>query len=129
MTQEGKVTDLTPGVVARLVQGARYVMSGVKPDGWFGPSQPLQPMAPASVEGRRFDYPIAYNLDQRPRGYEPVGFPELRMLADNCDVLRSVIETRKDQMESMDWSIRPRMSDNQKQGATDQQKRRMDDIT
>jgi hypothetical protein len=127
MPPEGKVTDLTPGVVARLVQGARYVMSGVAPDGWFGPSQPLQPMAPASVEGRRFDYAVAYNLDQRPRGYEPVGFPELRMLADNCDVLRSVIETRKDQMEAMDWVVRPRkMEGRQSDGADD---KRIGEIT
>lgn len=127
MTQEGKVTDLSPGVVARLVQGARYIMSGVKPDGWFGPSQPLQPMAPASVEGRRFDYPVAYNLDQRPRGYEPVGFPELRLLADNCDVLRSVIETRKDQMESMDWIIRPKRNDDRQADETDDT--RIEEIT
>ena len=127
MTQGAKETDLSPGLIARVVQGARYVMSGVKPDGWFGPSQPLQPMAPASVEGRRFDYPTGYNLDQRPRGYEPVGFGDLRALADNCDILRSVIETRKDQMESMDWVIRPRRTDNL--AADEADDKRIDEIT
>src|ERR1700722_13348495 len=102
-------------------------MSGVKPDGWFGPSQPLAPMAPASVEGRKLDYPVAYNLDQRPRGYEPVGFTDLRMLADNCDILRSVIETRKDQMESMDWVIRPKRNDDKQSNEADDE--RIDEIT
>ncbi len=125
----GKQTDLNPGLIARVVQGARYVMTGVKPDGWFGPMQPLQPMAPASVEGRRFDYPVGSNLDQRPRGYEPISFGDLRALADNCDVLRAVIETRKDQMESQDWIIRPKQVGSKKQAATDEQKRKIDDIT
>ena len=129
MPSGGKQTDISPGVIARVVQGARYVMSGVKPDGWFGPSQPLQPMAPASVEGRRFDYPVAYNLDQRPRGYEPVGFGDLRMLADNCDILRTVIETRKDQMESMDWLIRPKRTGKTPEPATSDQQKRIDQIS
>ena len=109
MTSGGKQTDLSPGLIARIAQGARYILNGVAPDAWFGPLQPMQPMAPASVEGRRYDYPVGYNLDQRPRSYEPVSFGDLRALADNCDVLRSVIETRKDQMESLDWTVRPRL--------------------
>ena len=43
-------------------------------------------MAPAGVEGRRFDYPVGVNLDTRPRGYEPIGFGALRALADSCGV-------------------------------------------
>jgi len=129
MPQGGKQTDISPGVIARVVQGARYVITGAKPAAWFGPLQPLQPMAPSSVEGRRFDYPVGYNLDQGPRSYEPVSFGDLRALADNCDILRSVIETRKDQMESMDWIIRPRFDpDDKRSAATDDQRRRIDAI-
>ena len=69
--------------------------------------QPLTPQAPADVAGRRFDYPTGYNLQYGPRAYEPVGFADLRALADNCDILRLVIETRKDQIEGQDWDIRP----------------------
>ena len=129
MTQEGKQTDLNPGLMARAAQAVRYAVTGAKPEAWFGPMQPLQPMAPASVEGRRFDYPVGYNLDQRPRSYEPVSFGDLRALADNCDVLRSVIETRKDQMESLDWTIRPKTADGQKQGPSSEQKGRIDAVT
>ena len=75
---------------------------------WFGPLDPLRPIAPPDVAGRRFDFPPGYNLVTRPRAYEPVGFAELRAFADAYDLLRLVIETRKDQMERQRWRIRPR---------------------
>ena len=75
---------------------------------WFGPLNPLNPIAPPDIAGRRFDFPPGYNLVTRPRAYEPVGFAELRGFADAYDLLRLVIETRKDQMERQRWRIRPR---------------------
>jgi hypothetical protein len=60
------------------------------------------------VAGRQFDYPSGYNLVQRPRAYEGTGFAELRALADAHDLMRAIIETRKDQMERLSWSIRRR---------------------
>ena len=75
---------------------------------WFGPLNPLTPIAPADVAGRRFDFPVGYNLNIRPRAGELTGFQELRAFADAYDLLRLVIETRKDQMERQRWRIRPR---------------------
>src|SRR6185312_5874566 len=86
---------------------------------WFGPLDPLRPIAPPDVAGRRFDFPPGYNLVTRPRAYEPVGFHELRAFADAYDLLRLVIETRKDQMERLCWRIKPRAPDLQRRGATD----------
>jgi hypothetical protein len=125
-------TDIPPSLISRITQATRYVISGIAPDAWFGPMQPLQPMAPADVAGRRFDYPTGYNLTTTPRSYESITFEDLRSLADNCDILRSVIETRKDQMEALEWAVRvaPSLTNPSAHGApNDDQKRRIDLIT
>ena len=75
---------------------------------WFGPQAPMPPAAPTEVGGRRFDFPPGFNLQTRPRAYEPIGFLELRALADAYDLLRVIVETRKDQVARLDWIIRPR---------------------
>jgi hypothetical protein len=108
MPRDGKETPLPPNFVQRAVEGIRYIISGVTPTTWFGPAQPLQPMAPLEVAGRQFDYPVGYNLVVTPRADEGVSFAQLRSLADSYDLLRLVIETRKDQMERLDWTIRRR---------------------
>jgi len=77
-------------------------------EGWFGPGQIPTPSAPADVAGRRFDYPVGVNMLQRPRVYEPVGFGELRALSDGYDLLRLVIETRKDQLARLNFNFQPR---------------------
>ena len=99
-SDSARARPIPKGIVARAIEGVRYAITGVTPESWFGPMQPLTPQAPADVAGRRFDYPTGYNLQYGPRAYEPVGFADLRALADNCDILRLVIETRKDQIEA-----------------------------
>jgi HK97 family phage portal protein len=58
--------------------------------------------------GRQWDYPSGYNLSTRARPYEPVTFATLRGLADGYDLLRIVIETRKDQAAGQTWTIAAR---------------------
>jgi hypothetical protein len=99
---------LPPSVFARLADAARYVITGVSPDTWFGPLQPLQPMAPPEVKGRQWDYSFGANLNYIPRADDSVSFGELRGLADALPLLRSVIETRKDQIAAQSYAIRPR---------------------
>src|ERR1700728_3971053 len=84
---------------------------------WFGPLDPMKPIAPPDVAGRRFDFPPGYNIVTRPRAYEPIGFHELRAFADAYDLLRLVIETRKDQMERQRWRIRPRAAKSKRRSA------------
>ena len=96
------------GLLARLARSAGYVLTGNAPADWFGPQLPLAPQAPPEVAGRQFDYPFGFNLAVAPRSQERTGFAELRGLADSYDLLRAVIETRKDQMERLTWRIRPR---------------------
>jgi hypothetical protein len=75
---------------------------------WFGPLDPLAPIAPADVAGRRFDFPAGYNLQMRPRALEPITFEQLQRFADSYDLLRIVIEARKNQVERLRWRIAPK---------------------
>jgi Phage portal protein len=84
------------------------VITGVSPDTWFGPLQPLAPMAPPEVKGRQWDYPFGANLNYIPRSDDAISFGELRALADALPLLRAVIETRKDQIAAQSFAIRPR---------------------
>lgn len=88
----------------RLTAAARYFISGVAPDTWMSPNQPVSPVAQEAF-GRNKDYPVGYNLYYTPRGQELTSFAQLRALADNCDLVRMAIETRKDQMASLQWSV------------------------
>ena len=99
---------LPPSVFARLADATRYVITGVSPDTWFGPLQPLAPMAPPEVKGRQWDYPFGANLNYIPRSDDGVSFAELRGLADALPLLRAVIETRKDQIAAQSYAIRSR---------------------
>jgi len=109
--RETQGTEVSQGLIARVVSGLKYVVSGVGPLNWFGPQQPLPPQAQDATEGRAFDYPVGYNLRIQPREGENVSFQMLRSLADGYDLLRLVIETRKDQIESFDWEIVPKNKD------------------
>lgn len=72
---------------------------------WFGPGVPMQPGAPSDVDGRRFDYTPGYNFSVQPRTYEPIGFPELRAMADGYDLLRLIIETCKGRLTRLPWQF------------------------
>ena len=82
-------------------------LSGRFSQAW-GPFSPGTPLAPVVQEPvRAWDFPVAINTVIRPRAYEPFGFHELRAFA-NVELVRLAIETRKDQVERLDWRIKPR---------------------
>src|SRR6266513_3824952 len=74
--------------------------------GIFSPGTPLVPPEPEKT--RLWDFPIGVNTILTPRAYEPVSFTELRALAEAHDVTRLAIETRKDQIEKLDWTVKPK---------------------
>lgn len=95
-----------------IVAAAARMAAFVDPDNeWMGPLRPLEPTTPPEVEGRQWDYPVGYNLEVRPRAQEPISFFQLRILADNLDMLRLVIETRKDLVCAVPFEVRPRKKD------------------
>jgi SPP1 gp7 family putative phage head morphogenesis protein len=96
------------GIVYRVLAAAKYAFTGNAPTDWFGPGNPLIPMAPEEVKGRQWDYPVAGNINFQPRAGELVGFPKLKALADNCNTVRIVIEGQKDKLEALEWAIKPR---------------------
>lgn len=107
---EGGLIDMLSGKI-------RNVFDGLS---WFGPSKPMDvmvtPVQQPSVEGRQFDFPVAINRVITPRSTEAVSFAQLRSFADACDVLRIVIETRKDQIAKLQWKFQVRDSDKNKTG-------------
>lgn len=105
MARETMGQNIDQGFVARIAQGVRYALTGVGPDSWFGPNQPLAPQAQDKVEGRQFDYPVGVNLRIQPRSEELITFNQLRGFADGYDLMRLIIETRKDQIEAFAWKI------------------------
>lgn len=78
----------------------------ISTDWWFGPLQPIAPVAPASYRIRQYQYTPGANIIWEPRGDSAIDFETLRTLADNYDLLRIVIETRKDQICSRAWEVR-----------------------
>ena len=110
----GLVTPIS-SAMTRIVSGVRDSIRSVGTGNWFGPLQPLKPMAPEDVKGRQWNYPVGLNLNYVPRGESGtsgssgvVSFAELRQFADNLPILRLVIETRKDQIESINWVVKPK---------------------
>jgi len=94
-----------PGILTRLVAAARFAVTGTGPANWFGPAEPIAPQAPPQVAGRQLDYTPAVNLNYSPRHDEDITAEQLRALAENCDVVRIIIQTRKDQLAAQKWQF------------------------
>ena len=88
--------------------GAWRALTGQQSAAWMGPQDPPATVVPLSQEestrARMWDYPVGVNLRYRE---ERDSFAQLRALADNCTILRSVIETRKDQLCALKFSVGP----------------------
>ena len=108
MPSGGVETPIPASLFARLGAATRFVISGAGPESWFGPQQPLAPQAPAEVKGRQWDYPFGVNINSTPRSDCGLSFGDLRALAEALPLLRAVIETRKDQISALHWTVRPR---------------------
>lgn len=111
----GKSTPIDPGLIGRISGALRYALTGATPDAWMGPGSPSESVAPEETKGRARDYPVGFNIASRPRseyGESRISHATLRRVADptcgGLDLLRLAIETRKDQLACLKWSIRER---------------------
>lgn len=119
----GKSTALATGTTAGLSSVApseagrtRYdlmaggvpptVISDVNPgSNTWSPSQPVAPFGPPSVDyPRAYDYQVGTNLDFASQGRLPF-FKMLQVLSRSWGILRTVIETRKDQLIRIPWDV------------------------
>jgi len=111
---EPKRTPIDPGLVARLGQAVRYVVSGAT-TAWMGPNQPLAPVADKPEDqtaGRAMDYMSGVNVTAQPKVPDGgVDYNTLRGFADAYDLVRLCIETRKDQIAAQRWQFKLRNSD------------------
>lgn len=73
-------------------------------DAWFSPLQPIEPFAPAGTKPRQFNYELGQNILYTPRT-DRIDGRSLRTLADTWPLLRTVIETCKDQILRVPWDI------------------------
>ena len=105
--------------------GSTYGASGAGA-GWFGSGAPMSPQAPPEVKGRAFDFPQGVNVITSTRAYEPITYGTLRSFADGYDLLRLIIETRKDAMERLNWVIQPR---DPKERLSPQKRNKIKDLT
>lgn len=109
---EGKKTRFTSEQVARA--SGTGGLESWRSAGFFPPVAPPPPVA-QEVQGRQLDYPTGFNLNFAPRqeqtGQSNITFQQLRSLADGYDLLRLVIETRKDQLCALRWNIVGRETD------------------
>ncbi len=93
-----------PALLSRLATAVVYAVTGKGPN-WFGPGEPIAPQAPPAIAGRQLDYAPATNQQAAPRADEEISASQLRALAENCDVMALVIQTRKDQLSAQRWQF------------------------
>ncbi|MDO5686764.1 MAG: phage portal protein [Neisseria sp.] len=121
----GKKTTFDAGFITRAARGVRYMFTG----DWFGAGTPPAPIAPESVRGRQHDFPAFINTaGNKPRQNDPISFEQLRALADNYDLLRMIIERRKDQIAKLDWTIQRRDLAGTHHNESSDKDRRVDEI-
>lgn len=104
----GTAKPISRGLIERFTDGVNRQISTVSPTTWMGPAQPIARVAPAGTQPRIWDYRFGQNIDYTPKSGEGYCYEVLKDLADGYDLLRMVIETRKDQVARVPHSFKLR---------------------
>lgn len=74
---------------------------------WYSPMEPVHPFGPPYYNRpREWNYPVGYNINFIPKRLELMGM--LRGMRESWGVLSTVIQTRKDQLMRLPWTIQQR---------------------
>lgn len=98
MPSGGEKVSLDPKVLLAAFQPGNSI---------FSPGIPPNPQA--QYPTRRLDFPTGFNLRWTPRSSEIFSFAALKRFA-NVELVRLAIETRKDQIERLDWQVRTKIN-------------------
>lgn len=80
-------------------------ISDVSANNWFSPFQPVTPFGPPWIQRpREWDYQVGQNLQYQPARFYL--YEQLRQMSRSWGVLRTIIETRKDQLLRTPWNFR-----------------------
>lgn len=104
MTKENLISPPPQNFLSRLGRGLKYAFRGDIPVQALGAGNYLQPVF-QDIKGRQFDYQVGQNYQIQPRQDEAIDFGALRNLSYECDILRAVIESRKDEIVRLNWDI------------------------
>jgi hypothetical protein len=107
-----------PTSLLRPIPARPSQVRGLSSSEWFGPLEPVKPVAPLGMQPRQFEFLPGQNLVFQPRAAEAISFQDLIYMADNCDLVRIVIEALKDSVCLLPWQVRMR----QMPGETEKQR-------
>lgn len=87
--------------------GGTRTIRDISSNYWFGPLQPVSPVAPSSYRPRQYGYAPGSNLIWQPRGEQGgITSETLVALSTSWDLLRIVIETQLDRLCARKFEVR-----------------------
>lgn len=91
----------------RIAQPVPWIDDVNMANNWYSPMEPVWPFGPPYYNSpREWNFPVGYNLNFIPKRMELMGM--LRGMRQSWGVLSTIIETRKDQMLRVPWTIQVR---------------------
>lgn len=100
-------------MLSQIFQAPQDTIEGVETSDWFGPLQPVKPIAPEGTQPRSFQYNPGQNLTYTPRAQEVFSANELRGFS-TYDMVRVIIENVKDQLSRMPVKVKPKREPGEK---------------
>jgi hypothetical protein len=101
-----------------LAPGQSETIQDLASDWYFSANQPVRTTAPSSYRPRQSGFIPGANQIWTPGDDKgAISFDALRILADSLDLLRIIIETRKDHVAKLNWQINVKLKRNESPSA------------